>query len=133
MTETDADVPRVRVRRTPGLLADGRELIYFDDSEPYVSGQAARSFDDQRDLERPVYDSRMRLDDLTGEWVAFATHRMDRTHLPPADLCPLCPTASWTSANGDPERRLRRRGVREPFPFLRRRSHLGRAETVGRW
>ena len=34
----------------------------------------------------------MRYDELTGEWVAIAAHRMDRTHLPPADLCPLCPT-----------------------------------------
>jgi len=27
-----------RVRRTSTTLADGRELIYFDDSEPYLSG-----------------------------------------------------------------------------------------------
>jgi UDPglucose--hexose-1-phosphate uridylyltransferase len=82
----------IRVRRSSGHLADGRELIYFDDSEPYVSGKAQRSFDDRRVLEPHTSDSRMRFDDLTGEWVTFATHRMDRTHLPPADQCPLCPT-----------------------------------------
>ena len=89
---TDTRSRRVRVRRTSGHLADGRELIYFDDSEPYVSGRAQRSFDDRRPLEPRADDSRMRFDEMSGEWVAFATHRMDRTHLPPADLCPLCPT-----------------------------------------
>jgi UDPglucose--hexose-1-phosphate uridylyltransferase len=29
---------------------------------------------------------------LLGEWVATATHRQERTFLPPADFCPLCPT-----------------------------------------
>ena len=31
-----------RVRRTSTTLADGRELIYFDDSEPYRSGAKRR-------------------------------------------------------------------------------------------
>ena len=26
------------------------------------------------------------------EWVAVAAHRQTRTHLPPADQCPICPT-----------------------------------------
>jgi UDPglucose--hexose-1-phosphate uridylyltransferase len=81
-----------QVRCSRGRLADGRELIYFDDTEPYASGTAQRSFDDRRGLEPAGSSSRMRFDELTGEWVAFATHRMDRTHLPPADECPLCPT-----------------------------------------
>lgn len=38
-----------------------------------------------------------RRDPITGEWVIFATARQDRTFLPSADLCPLCPTR-------DPER-----------------------------
>lgn len=33
-----------------------------------------------------------RRDPTTGEWVVFATARQERTFLPPADLCPLCPT-----------------------------------------
>jgi len=36
--------------------------------------------------------SEMRWNPLLGEWVATATHRQDRTFLPPADFCPLCPT-----------------------------------------
>ena len=35
----------------------------------------------------------VRFDRLTGEWVAVAAHRQTRTYLPPADECPLCPSA----------------------------------------
>ena len=36
--------------------------------------------------------SELRWHPLLGEWVATATHRQDRTFLPPPDFCPLCPT-----------------------------------------
>jgi UDPglucose--hexose-1-phosphate uridylyltransferase len=36
--------------------------------------------------------SELRWNPLLGEWVATATHRQDRTFLPPRDHCPLCPT-----------------------------------------
>jgi UDPglucose--hexose-1-phosphate uridylyltransferase len=36
----------------------------------------------------------VRFDALTGEWVAIAAHRQARTHLPPADQCPICPTTA---------------------------------------
>jgi UDPglucose--hexose-1-phosphate uridylyltransferase len=35
----------------------------------------------------------MRWNPVMAEWVVTATHRQDRTFLPPADYCPLCPTA----------------------------------------
>src|SRR5215210_727237 len=35
--------------------------------------------------------SELRWNPLLGEWVATATHRQERTFLPPADFCPLCP------------------------------------------
>src|SRR5947209_18146809 len=38
--------------------------------------------------------SELRWNPLLGEWVVTATHRQDRTFLPPADYCPLCPTKS---------------------------------------
>jgi UDPglucose--hexose-1-phosphate uridylyltransferase len=92
------------VRRTAARLADGRDLFYFDDSEPYVSGAATRRLDDPRPLpdrfapvpgpdgvERPVTAPQMRYDVLTGEWVPMASHRMNRTFLPPADANPLAP------------------------------------------
>ncbi|HEY9773757.1 MAG TPA: galactose-1-phosphate uridylyltransferase [Planktothrix sp.] len=37
--------------------------------------------------------SEMRWHPLLSEWVVTATHRQDRTFLPPAGYCPLCPTA----------------------------------------
>jgi UDPglucose--hexose-1-phosphate uridylyltransferase len=81
-----------RVRRTRALLADGRELFYFDDSPGYVGGELARDGHDTRPLPPAGGGSRLRLDVLTGEWVAIASHRNDRTFLPPKDECPLCPT-----------------------------------------
>lgn len=101
------------VRRTATRMADGRELIYFDDSEPYASGGATRRLDDPRPLEdrfapvvgddgieRPATAPEMRLDPLTGQWIPMASHRMHRTHLPSADTCPLCPARPDTSASG---------------------------------
>ncbi len=36
--------------------------------------------------------SELRYHPFLGTWVITATHRQDRTFLPPADFCPLCPT-----------------------------------------
>jgi UDPglucose--hexose-1-phosphate uridylyltransferase len=36
--------------------------------------------------------NQLRWDPTLGEWVAYATHRQDRTFLPPAEYCPLDPT-----------------------------------------
>ncbi len=36
--------------------------------------------------------SELRWNPILGEWTATATHRQQRTFLPPADFCPLCPT-----------------------------------------
>ncbi|MCW2721481.1 galactose-1-phosphate uridylyltransferase [Pseudonocardia sp.] len=68
-------------------MADGRELFYFDDA---TVGREV--LPDTRDLPVVEHGSTMRFDVLTGEWVTIAAHRMDRTFLPPADHCPLCPT-----------------------------------------
>jgi UDPglucose--hexose-1-phosphate uridylyltransferase len=94
-TETSA-AHRHRVRCTPTRLSDGRELLYFDDSEPYVSGVATRKLRDSRDLGEAETAGECRYDPLTGEWVTIATHRMDRTFRPPADECPQCPTGRGT-------------------------------------
>ena len=93
-----------RVRRTRTTLADGRDLFYFDDSPDYVSGAKTRRLDDPRPLTdrftpildedgsaHPIVAPWMRRDPLTGEWVPMATHRMNRTFLPPADANPLAP------------------------------------------
>jgi UDPglucose--hexose-1-phosphate uridylyltransferase len=80
------------VRKTVSRLADGRELIYFDDREPYLSGGRTRAVADTRELPAPNTCSEIRLDVLTGEYVAIAAHRMDRTYLPAADDNPLAPS-----------------------------------------
>jgi UDPglucose--hexose-1-phosphate uridylyltransferase len=79
------------VKRTVTHLADGRELIYFDESEGTV-----RDAVDRRDLPPPPSASELRHDPLLDEWVAVAAHRQGRIHLPPTTECPLCPsTADW--------------------------------------
>lgn len=36
--------------------------------------------------------SELRWNPIAEEWVTTATHRQDRTFMPPADYCPICPT-----------------------------------------
>ena len=91
-----------RLRRTPGRLADDREIIYFDDSEPYVSGAQTRELHDKRELGVAAPAGQMRRDPLSGAWIAMATHRLGRTYMPPADECPLCPTGRGTEPSEIP-------------------------------
>jgi UDPglucose--hexose-1-phosphate uridylyltransferase len=73
--------------RTSTRLADGRELIYFDDGPGKDRGAT-----DTRDLLPGDTTSELRHDAVHDEWVTIAAHRQDRTHLPPPDECPLCPS-----------------------------------------
>lgn len=75
-------------RKSVRRLADGREIIYFDD-DPAAPERTAV---DTRDLPAVAASSEIRRDPLTGEWVAMAAHRQSRTYKPPADSCPLCPS-----------------------------------------
>lgn len=70
-------------------LADGRELLYYDDA-PGRDRCAA----DARDLPRTTTRSELRYDRLQGEWVIVASHRQSRTYKPPAHQCPLCPSTA---------------------------------------
>lgn len=103
-TTVDSTLLTPGVRRTRTSMADGRDLLYFDDSEPYVSGEAVRRLDDPRPLPDrfapvvgadgtvlPVTGPELRRDPLTGDWIPMAAHRMNRTFLPPADANPLAP------------------------------------------
>src|SRR3954469_18964723 len=80
---------RSRVIRTSRRLADGREILYYDDDRHPVS----RTAEDTRDLPPVNTHSQLRYDALLGEWVVIASHRQSRTFLPPADECPLDPSA----------------------------------------
>ena len=68
------------------IKPDGRALILYG-REP-IAG----------DVEAPAPPNRtppaphLRWHPLRGEWVAYATHRQDRTFLPPAEYDPLAPT-----------------------------------------
>jgi UDPglucose--hexose-1-phosphate uridylyltransferase len=73
-------------------LADGRELIYFDDASAGGNTRRPEQTPDRRELPARSEPGEVRFDALTGEWVAVAAHRQSRTHLPPADQCPICPT-----------------------------------------
>lgn len=89
MTDTARTVTRAQ-------LADGREILFFDEGAPYGTGERTRVVTDERPLEEraaPPQDSAsIRIDPLTGSSVALAAHRMNRTFLPPADEDPLAPT-----------------------------------------
>lgn len=76
---------------TSTTLSDGRELIYFDDAGTTTS-RAEHLTMDHRGLPPRGEPGEVRFDALTDEWVAIAAHRQARTHLPPADQCPICPT-----------------------------------------
>lgn len=109
------------IRKTRTRLSDGRELIYFDDTEPYASGVVTRELHDGRDLVPVEAASTMRFDVLTGEWVTLAAHRMNRTFLPATDECPLCPTRPGRPATEIPA------GDYDVAVFENRFSSLGSA------
>lgn len=87
MTTAGAPVTAWVTRRS-AKMADGRELIYFDETP-----DASRVLTDPRDLPPVIPGSQVRFDALLGEWVGIAGHRQSRTYHPPADACPLCPSS----------------------------------------
>jgi len=78
-------------------LADGREIVYFDEA-PGLRRDQVRDTRPLRprmpgpELPRGRPDWGIRWDRLAGEWVVIAAARQDRTFLPPADQCPLDPS-----------------------------------------
>jgi UDPglucose--hexose-1-phosphate uridylyltransferase len=72
----------------PTRLADGRELIYFDDADTTLPPERGV---DERHLDPRPPTATMRLDVLTGDWVSIASARQNRAFLPPAEADPLAP------------------------------------------
>jgi UDPglucose--hexose-1-phosphate uridylyltransferase len=64
--------------------------------------------------------SELRWNPLLGEWVATATHRQDRTFLPPTDFCPLCPTKPGGFPTEIPEPTYDIVAFENRFPSLQR-------------
>jgi UDPglucose--hexose-1-phosphate uridylyltransferase len=79
----------VRVSSTE--LADGRELLFYDD-EHAGADRSPAAVPDLRPLEPHHAASQLRLDPLTREWITVASHRQSRTFLPAAEDNPLAPS-----------------------------------------
>ncbi len=77
------------MKRSEIRLADGRQLIYFDERD-----DAVRQTIDSRDLPPVGGGSELRHDPILDEWVAVASHRQGRIFLPPSSQCPLCPSTA---------------------------------------
>lgn len=74
------------VIRTDGKLADGRTIRWYDRRPGRVA------VPDRRDLPTTTPMSQQRYDVLTDEYIVLAAHRQNRTFMPPANECPLCPS-----------------------------------------
>ena len=72
-----------------GTMADGRDIIYFDDAGSSLSPERRP---DARTLDPRPATATMRQDPLTGEWISIAAARQNRVFLPPAHLDPLAPS-----------------------------------------
>jgi UDPglucose--hexose-1-phosphate uridylyltransferase len=77
-----------RLIKTSMRLVDGRELIYFDEKP------RRREDVDRRELPELEVSIELRYDPLLDTQVVIASHRQERTHLPPEDECPLCPSTA---------------------------------------
>ncbi len=64
---------------------DGRGLTYYAWDRPLPPRSEAGLVSEPGRME-------LRWNALLGEWVIVATHRQERTFLPPDEYCPLCPT-----------------------------------------
>jgi len=83
MTVLTAGVTKIET-----TLADGRQLIYYDDPGSTLPRERAI---DARALDPRPATATMRQDPLTGEWISIAASRQNRAFLPPADQDPLAP------------------------------------------
>ncbi len=69
-------------------LADGRDLMYYDDPGTVLGTDRAV---DARTLDPRPDTATMRLDVLTGDWITVAANRQNRVMMPSADADPLAP------------------------------------------
>lgn len=75
--------------------------------------------------------SELRYNPLLGEWLATATQRQDRTFLPPADFCPLCPTKPGSFPTEVPEPDYDIVAFENKFPSFRRNPEKPAVESDG--
>lgn len=75
--------------------------------------------------------SELRYNPLIGEWMATATQRQDRTFLPPADFCPLCPTKPGHFPTEVPEADYDIVAFENRFPSLKTHPDIPAVEPDG--
>lgn len=73
--------------------------------------------------------SEMRWNPVLGEWVVTATHRQDRTFLPPAGYCPLCPTKEGGFPTEVPKADYDFVVFENKFPSLKKNPHAPAIEA----
>jgi UDPglucose--hexose-1-phosphate uridylyltransferase len=75
--------------------ADGRELILYS-----LSPLTAEALPEPLEAFGPA--PHLRYHPLRREWVVYATHRQERTFLPPKEHCPPLPEPGGELPYGDP-------------------------------
>jgi UDPglucose--hexose-1-phosphate uridylyltransferase len=88
LPETRTETLGAGVVKRATTLADGRDLIYYDD--PGTTLGPERSVDARALGPRPD-TATMRLDVLTGDWITVAANRQNRVMMPGSDADPLAP------------------------------------------
>lgn len=68
--------------------------------------------------------SELRWNPILEEWVITATHRQDRTFLPPKDFCPLCPTKKGRFPTEIPSEDYEIVVFENKFPSLQRKAPI---------
>jgi UDPglucose--hexose-1-phosphate uridylyltransferase len=106
---------------------DGRRLWFYsrDGAPELVEGGLGPALESEG-LE-------LRWNPLLEEWVIVAPERQERTHLPPADRCPLCPTRDGAFPTEVPARDYDIVVFENRFPSFRRDAPApGRAPKLSR-
>ena len=88
ITQTPPETLGAGVVKRSTRMADGRELVYYDDPDTTLGPDRGV---DIRPAEARPDTATMRLDVLTGDWISVAAARQNRVFLPPANLDPLAP------------------------------------------
>jgi UDPglucose--hexose-1-phosphate uridylyltransferase len=103
------------LRKTRITKADGRYLWYYSWDKP---PPGATSLEAGLALESEGLE--LRWHPLLETWVIVAPERQDRTFLPPAEYCPLCPTSDPASPTEVPSHEYEIAVFENRFPTFRR-------------
>jgi UDPglucose--hexose-1-phosphate uridylyltransferase len=93
------------------LILYGRDEIAGDPVAPSPGGSAAAP------------NAHLRWHPLRGEWVAYASHRQNRTFLPPAEYNPLAPTVDEANPTEVPQGNWDVAVFENLFPTLTMKAH----------